>query len=152
MTLLPLIIWAKALFFFEQLFPVVARTWLESKSDSLFLGPKFRFLAQKSNFCHTTLILVNGPFVALGDTVHFPPWERFFDFPSPCYGHFCKKKLRVKKSFPSPLWGHRLPVTALAPSARRPLGLICQKIVLCRLQNSFDSHVLSTLGYLSQLS
>ena len=50
MTFPPLIIWAKALFFFEQLFPVVARTWLESKSDSLFLGPKFRFLAQKSDF------------------------------------------------------------------------------------------------------
>ena len=27
MTFPPLIIWAKALFFFEQLFPVVARTW-----------------------------------------------------------------------------------------------------------------------------
>ena len=27
MTFSPLIIWAKALFFFEQLFPVVARTW-----------------------------------------------------------------------------------------------------------------------------
>ena len=28
MTFPPLIIWAKATFFFEQLFPVVARTWL----------------------------------------------------------------------------------------------------------------------------
>ena len=27
-----IIIWAKATFFFQQLFPVVARTWLESKS------------------------------------------------------------------------------------------------------------------------
>ena len=41
MTFSPLIIWAKALFFFEQLFPVVARTWLGEKSDSFFLGPKF---------------------------------------------------------------------------------------------------------------
>ena len=78
MTFPPLIIWAKALFFFEQLFPVVARTWLESKSDRLFLGPKFRFLAKKSDFCHTTPILVNGPSVALGETAHFPPWEQFF--------------------------------------------------------------------------
>ena len=76
MTFSPLIIWAKALFFFEQLFPVVARTWLESKSDSLFLGPKFQFLVQISDFCHTTPILVYDPFLALGMTVNFPPWER----------------------------------------------------------------------------
>ena len=50
MTFSPLIIWAKATFFFEQLFPVVARTWLESKSERLFLGPKSRFLVQKSVF------------------------------------------------------------------------------------------------------
>ena len=81
MTFSPLIIWAKALFFFEQLFPVVARTWLESKSGSLFLGPKFRFLVQKSDFCHTTPILVDDPILALGMTVDIPPWERFFDFP-----------------------------------------------------------------------
>ena len=74
MTFSPLIIWAKALFFFEQLFPVVARTWLELKSDRLFLGPKFWFLAQKSDFCHTTPILVDDPFLALGMTVNFPPY------------------------------------------------------------------------------
>ena len=62
MTFPPLIIWAKALFFFEQLFPVVARTWLELKSDSFFLGQKFRFLVQKSVFCHTTPILVKKSF------------------------------------------------------------------------------------------
>merc|ERR1711952_100664 len=50
MTFPPLIIWAKALFFLEQLFP----------------GPKFWFLAKKSNFCHTTPILVDDPFLALG--------------------------------------------------------------------------------------
>ena len=42
----PLIIWAKETFFFEQLFPVVARTWLELKSVCLFLGQKFRFLVR----------------------------------------------------------------------------------------------------------
>ena len=72
-------IWAKATFFFEQLFPVVARTWLESKSGTSFLGPKFRFLAKKSDFCHMTPILVNGQ-LALGETFHNPPWERLFNF------------------------------------------------------------------------
>ena len=43
------------------------------------LGPNLVVLGQKSDFCHT--ILVNNPFVALGVTVNFPPWDRFFDFP-----------------------------------------------------------------------
>ena len=43
MTFPPLIIWAKGPFFFEQLFPVVARTWLGLKSGPLFLGPNFGF-------------------------------------------------------------------------------------------------------------
>ena len=80
MTFPLLIIWAKATFFFEQLFPVVARTWLEYKSERLFFGPNFRFLVQKSDFCHTTPISVDDPFLALGMTVNFPPWERFFNF------------------------------------------------------------------------
>ena len=81
MTIPPLIIWPKATFFFDQLFPVVAKTWLGYKSERLFFGPKFRFLVQKSDFCHMTPILVNDPFLALGMTVNFRPWERFFDFP-----------------------------------------------------------------------
>ena len=104
----PLIIWAKALFFFEQLFPVVARTWLESKSERLFLflGPKFQFLVQKSNFCHTTPILVNDPFLALTMTVNFPPWEQFFDFPFRSYSCFRKKIwLTRQKVFPLPTVG-----------------------------------------------
>merc|ERR1711978_444837 len=87
----PLIIWAKALFFFEQLFPVGARTWLEYGSDSFFLGPKFRFLVQKSDFCHTTPFLVDDPFLALGIMVNFRPWERFFDFLFQSYSSFRKK-------------------------------------------------------------
>merc|ERR1712012_1197339 len=51
-------IWEKATFFFEQLFLVVARTWLESRSGLFSGGPKFRFLAKKSDFYHTTPILV----------------------------------------------------------------------------------------------
>merc|ERR1711978_400490 len=75
MTSSPLIIWAKGTFFFEQLFSVVARTWLGTKSESLFLDPKFQFLAKKSNFCHTTPIFVDDPFLSLVMTVNFPPWK-----------------------------------------------------------------------------
>ena len=81
----------KGTFFFEQLFPVVARTWLELKSECLFLGPKFQFLVQKSDFCHMTPILVDDPFLALGMTVNFPPWKPFFDFPFRSYSCFRKK-------------------------------------------------------------
>ena len=93
MTFPPLIIWVKALFFFEQPFPVVARTWLE-KEVYVFFWPEISVFGQE---IHTTQILVNGPFVALGETVHFPPWDRFFDFlesqiPFPRYSSFCKKK------------------------------------------------------------
>ena len=96
----------KATFFFEQLFPVVARTWLELRSESFFLGPKSWFLVQKSDFCHTTPILVNDPFLALGMTVNFPPWDRFFDFPFRSYSSFCKKNLvDPSKSLPPPHCG-----------------------------------------------
>ena len=90
-------IWAKATFFFEQHFPVVARTWLIPKSVTFFLGRKSRFLAKKSHFRHTTPILVNDPFVALGEAVHFSPWERFSDFPFRSYSSFRKKKWLDKK-------------------------------------------------------
>ena len=108
-----LIIWAKATFFFEQLFPVVARTWLEYKSVCLFLGPKFRFLAKKSDFCHTTPILVDDPFLALGMTVNFPPWEQFFDFPFRSYCCFHKKIwLTCQKAIVGEIL---LPISSLCP-------------------------------------
>ena len=106
MTFPPLIIWAKALFLFEQLFPVVARTWWITKSDRLFFGPKFRFLAKKSDFCHKTPIFVDAPFLALDMTVNFPPWEQFFDFPIRSYSCFRKKiRLTRQKVFPPPTCG-----------------------------------------------
>ena len=71
----------------------VARTWLGEKSLCLFLGQKFRFLAKKSEFCHTTPILVQDPFLALGMTVNFPPWKPFFDFPFRSYSCYRKKNL-----------------------------------------------------------
>ena len=98
MTFPPLIIWAKGPFFFEQLFPVVARTWLGEKSGTFFLGPKFRFLAKKSDFCHTTPIFVDDPFLALGMTVYFPPWKPFFDFPFRSYSCF-RKKIWLKQIY-----------------------------------------------------
>merc|ERR1712012_67214 len=115
-TFSPLIIWAKATFFFEQLFSVVARTWLELKSDRLFLGPKFQFLAKKSDFCHTTPIFVDDPFLALDMTVNFPPWKRFFDFSFRSYSCFRKKiRLTVQKVFPLPPVG--VPSASNSPSA-----------------------------------
>ena len=36
-------IWEKVTFFFERLFPVVARTWLEYRSDSFFWAQNFGF-------------------------------------------------------------------------------------------------------------
>ena len=116
MTFSPLIIWAKATFFFEQLFSVVARTWLGLKSVRLFLDPKFQFLAQKSNFCHTTPILVDDPFLALGMTVNFPPWKPFFDFPFRSYSCFRKKIwLTAQKVFPPLNVG--VPSASKSPSA-----------------------------------
>ena len=101
-----LIIWAKALFFFEQLFPVLARTWFARRSESFFLGPKSRFLVQKSDFCHTTPIVVNDPFLALGMTVNFPPWDQFFDFPFRSFSSFRKKNLvDLSLSLPPPHCG-----------------------------------------------
>ena len=84
-----IIIWAKATFFFEQLFPGVARTWWTSRSE-FFLGPKSRFISHIGINFSTFRSGVTG-------------WP-------------------VKKSSSSPLWGHRLPVTALALSARRLFG------------------------------
>ena len=129
-----LIIWAKALFFFEQLFPVVARTWWIPKSDSFFLGPKFRFLVQKSDFCHTTPILVNDPFLALGMTVNFRPWERFFDFPFRSYSCFRKKiRLTRQKVFSLPTVG--------APSdSNSPSALSVQALRACALRARAGKH------------
>ena len=101
MTFPPLIIWAKTLFFFEQLFPVVARTWLvRIKEWDLCFGPKISVFGPKTRF------LPNGPNFRYGVTAVSVK----------------KSGGPVKKSSPFPLWGHRLPVTALALSERRPFG------------------------------
>ena len=129
-----MIIWAKATFLFEQLF----RAWPEhgeSWEVGLFLGPKSRFLAKKSDFCHTTPILVNDLFVALGVTVHFLPWEWFFDFPFRSYSCFLKKiRLTRQKVFPLPDVG--APSASNSPSALNAQALrarvLCGRAGLCR--------------------
>ena len=91
------------------------------KKWTLFLGPKSRFWPK------TPIFAIRPQFwsiLALGETVHFPPWEQFFDFPFLSYSCFRKKNLvDTPSSFPIPsLWGHRLPVTALAPQREGPSG------------------------------
>ena len=66
-----------------------------------------------------TPILVDDPILALGMTVNFPPWERFFDFPFRSYSCFRKKiLLTAQKVFPLPTVGFYCTVKALALSAR----------------------------------
>ena len=147
MTFPPLIIWAKALFFFEQLFPVVARTWFARRSECLFFGPKFRFLVQKSDFCHTTPILVDDPFLALSMTVNFPTWKPFFDFPFRSYSCFRKNIwLTAQKVFPPPTVG--APSASNSPSALSPRALRAGWIKIILILNAssiYHIFVLATL-------
>ena len=82
-----------------------------------FFWPPGRILARKSVFCYRTPNFVKGPFVAVGETVHFQPLDQFFDFLFLSYGLFCKRKRPTRqKVFPHPTVG--------APSARsRPSAL-----------------------------
>merc|ERR1711978_53373 len=97
-----------------------------------FFGPKFRFLVQKSDFCHTTPILVDDPFLALGMTVNFPHWERFFDFPFQSYSSFRKKNLLTsQKVFPLPTVG--APSASKSPSALSAQALRYKRSFLARL-------------------
>ena len=97
-------------------------------NTDIYLGKGYSFLCTTlsglwgfgpKKFCDMAQDFVNGPFVALGNMVDLPNSDRFFDFLFPNYGHFRKKKqLKRQKVFPH----LRLPVTALALSARRPFG------------------------------
>merc|ERR1711963_945356 len=63
-----------------------------------------------------TPILVDDPILALGITVNFPPWERFFNFPFQSYSCFRKKiRLTRQKVFPPPTVG--VPSASKSPSA-----------------------------------
>ena len=58
--------------------------------------------------------------VTLGVGSVLAPSDLFYDFSFPELRPFSwgEPGRRAKKSYPTPLWGHRLPVTALALSAR----------------------------------
>ena len=108
------------------------RTWWALRSDCLFLSPKFRFLVQKSNFCHITTILVNDPFFD-------------FDFPFLSYSCFRKKiRLTCQKVFPLPTVGFYCTATALALSARG-LEKLLERRTLC------NNITISNIRSLSQL-
>ena len=96
-------IWEKATFFFEQLFLVVAGTWLGERRVC-FLGPeisvfgrKIQFLPHDPNFGQPT---VCSPWRDRS----FPTSGAIFDFLFPSYSRFCKKKNLVdaSKSLPPP--------------------------------------------------
>ena len=114
-------------------------------------GPKSWFLAQKSVFCHTTPLSVND----LSDMVHFPRWERFFDFSFPSYGRYHKKKKRstCQKVFPlsTALWGHRLPVTALALSADKKQEPFQNRDCMCPTHIGYDRKVFFATFHLEML-
>ena len=68
-------------------------------------------------------------FVALGETVHIPLGERFFDFPFPSYSRFRKKKKRLtrQKVFP-------LPTVRALSASNSPTALSSQALRACALR------------------
>ena len=110
----------KGIFFFWQLCPVVARTWLRLKSDFFFGPQKSGFRPENPFFSVFCQRGVRNPwhwfcFETFGSIVRlFVSEFRPFSWGEP--------GRRAENSSPTPLWGHRLPVTALALSARRPCG------------------------------
>ena len=74
--------------------------WVFYGPENSVFGPKF--------FCQRTPNFVNGPFVALGETVHFQPLDRFLFL---IYGRFRKKKEKklhdAPKSLTPPHWGSK---------------------------------------------
>ena len=88
-----------------ELCPVVARKWLELRSEC-FLGPKICILAPKKLVCYRTPVFINGPFVALGKMVDLLPLDQFFDFRFRVTAIYIKNKTAgVPKSLPPPHCG-----------------------------------------------
>ena len=120
----------KGTFFFEQLFPVVARTWLEL---SFFLpgisvfGPKIRFLPYDPDFnqwSNFSLIQERRFISHLGDN--------FSTFRSRVMAVFVKNPVEMSKSLPPP--------TALALSARR-LDMGHPQTIIPDICHFFHSHI-----------
>ena len=80
----------KGYFFLLTTFSGRGRNMIRGKKCVFFFGPKSRFwpknpiFAMRPQFWSTVRL-------ALGETVHFPPWAQFFNFIFLSYGHFCKK-------------------------------------------------------------
>ena len=96
----------RQLFSFEQLFSIVVRTFLGPRSE-FFWARILGFWPKNWIFAIRPQFFVNGPFVALGEAVHFPPWDPFFDFPFWSYSSFRKKNpVDTSKILPPPhCWG-----------------------------------------------
>ena len=126
-------IWEKGTFLFAQLCLVVAKTCRPARSERFF-WPK------TSDF---------------RKMVHFAPSDWFSDFSFPRYSCFCKKKTgrHVKKSFPTPLWGNRLPVTTLALSVGWIIHLILVNCNWWHLVHSMhlETKVLHSLNVVDSL-
>ena len=107
----------KGSFLLSQLCPVVARTLLESRSESFVSGPKIQTLAQKfgflpknPSFCYRISDFCDGPFV--------DPWQ---DGPFATFGSIFRlfvseKPADAPKYLPPPHFG--APSASNSPSAR----------------------------------
>ena len=96
----------KGTFSFPQLLPVVARTWLGSKSGCFFLAQKIRISARKSVFSYGTPFFVKGAFVTLGVGSVLAPTYLVYDFSFPSYARFREANpADAPKSLPPPHCG-----------------------------------------------
>ena len=93
----------------------------------LFFAPEISVLGQKIRFFPFGPNFGRWPICIRGVTVHFPPWDQFFDFPLRSYSCFRKKIwLTAQKVFPLPTLG--APSASNSPSALSgwKLSKICQ--------------------------
>ena len=81
---------------------------------SVFFGPKISDFGPKLLFYHMAPNFVNGPFVALGETVHLAPWDRFSTF-FRVTAVFIKNRPTRQKVSPYPTVG--APSASNSPSA-----------------------------------
>ena len=100
------------------------------KKWTLFFRPEISFLAQRSDFCHTTPILINSPFVAHG--LFIPTLISIFRL---CIPELCKKKrLTRQKVFPSDITG----MTSNSISANDEIGRLLGDVCEDELNTTFD--------------
>ena len=109
-------IWEKGTFSFAQLCPVVARTWLELRSELFFLAPKIRISARKSVFSYGNLFFCTETRIAQVVTQILRPTDLVYDFSFPSYARFREGTRPMhQKVFPHPTV--RAPSASNSPSA-----------------------------------